>query len=269
MTYSSSKILQIPASPVRYPFFIQKNGHQPENSFLLGNLTFDVMDAEEQKKLRRKIALLFPVVLLVLGLVLFVPAGTLYYWEAWVYCAALLVPFVFVVTYLLRKDPELLARRIQLREKESAQKRIIRASSLIFFISFLIPGLDHRFGWSDIPAGVVLAANALVMLGYALVFLVFRENTYASRVVEVEESQKVISTGPYALVRHPMYLGTCIMFLATPVALGSYWALPAFLTLPIVLVYRIKNEEEVLLRELSGYREYTQNVKYRLIPFIW
>ena len=227
------------------------------------------MVAEELKKLKRRIALLFPAVLLVLGLILFVPAGTLDYWEAWVYCAALLIPFVFVVTYLLLKDPELLARRIRLREKESAQKRIIGASSLIFFISFLIPGLDHRFGWSDVPAGVVLAANALVILGYAFVFLVFKENSYASRVVEVEQSQKVISTGPYTLVRHPMYLGTGIMFLATPVALGSYWALPVFLTLPIVLVYRIMNEEEVLLRELPGYREYTQNVRYRLIPFIW
>lgn len=227
------------------------------------------MNAEEQKILRKKIALLFPAVLLVLGLMLFVPAGTFDYWEAWVYCAVLLVPFVFVVTYLLRKDPELLARRIRLKEKEPTQKRIIGTSSLIFFIAFLIPGLDHRFGWSEIPAVIVIAANALVLLGYTLVFLVFKENPYASRVVEVEQSQKVISTGPYALIRHPMYLGTSIMFLATPIALGSYWALPVFLTLPIVMVYRLMNEEKVLMRELPGYTEYMQNVRYRLIPFIW
>ncbi|MCJ7742474.1 MAG: isoprenylcysteine carboxylmethyltransferase family protein, partial [Methanoregula sp.] len=190
-------------------------------------------------------------------------------WEAWVYCAVLLVPCVFVLTYLLRKDPELLARRIRLNEKEPAQRRIIRASSLIFFTGFLIPGLDHRFGWSDIPVEAVLAANILVILGYVLVFLVFKENPFASRVVEVEPDQRVISTGPYALVRHPMYLGTSIMWLATPIALGSYWALPVFLFLPIVLVYRIMNEEEVLLRELPGYREYTQKVRYRLIPGIW
>ena len=227
------------------------------------------MEAEEQKKLRKKITLLVPAVFLGLGLIFFVPAGTLDYWEAWVYCAVLLVPFVFVLTYILRKDPELLARRIRLNEKEPAQRRIIRASSLIFFTGFLIPGLDHRFGWSDIPVEAVLAANVLVIVGYALVFLVFKENPFASRVVEVEPDQRVISSGPYALVRHPMYLGTSIMWLATPIALGSYWALPVFLILPIVLVYRIMNEEEVLQRELPGYREYTQTVKYRLIPGIW
>jgi protein-S-isoprenylcysteine O-methyltransferase Ste14 len=227
------------------------------------------MDAEEQKELRKKIAVLVPAVFLGLGLIFFVPAGTLEYWEAWVFIAVLLIPFLFVLTYLLRKDPELLARRTRLSEKESAQRRIIRASGLIFFIGFLIPGLDHRYGWSDIPVEAVLAADVLVILGYALVFLVFKENPFASRVVEVEHEQKVISTGPYALVRHPMYLGTSIMWLATPIALGSYWALPVFLILPIVLVYRIMNEEEVLLRDLPGYREYTQMVKYRLIPGIW
>jgi len=227
------------------------------------------MDAGEYRRLKNKIAVLFPAVLVVLGLVLFVPAGTLDYWEAWVYCAVLVIPFVFVATWLLNKDPELLARRIRLNEKEPAQKRVIGVSRLVFLIAFLLPGLDHRFGWSDVPVAAVLAADALVFLGYVLVFLVFRENTYASRVVEVEQGQKVISTGPYALVRHPMYLGTGIMFLATPLALGSYWALPVFLMLPGVLVYRIRNEEEVLLRELTGYQEYMQKVRYRLIPFIW
>jgi len=227
------------------------------------------MDAEERKKLRKKIAVLVPAVFLGLGLIFFVPAGTLDYWEAWIFIAVLLVPFLFVLTYLLRKDPELLARRIRLNEKESAQRRIIRASGLIFFIGFLIPGLDHRYGWSDIPVVAVLAADVLIILGYVLVFLVFKENPFASRVVEVEQDQRVISTGPYALVRHPMYLGTIIMWLATPIALGSYRALPVFLILPIVLVYRIINEEEVLLRELPGYRKYTLKVRYRLIPGIW
>lgn len=232
-------------------------------------IIYNAMDAEEQKNLRKKIALLVPAVFLGLGLIFFVPAGTPDYWEAWVYCAVLLVPFLFVLTYLLRKEPELLARRIRLREKEPAQRIIIGASGLLFFTGFLIPGLDHRYGWSDIPVVAVLAADALIILGYTLVFLVFKENPFASRVVEVVQDQKVISTGPYALVRHPMYLGTSIMWLATPIALGSYWALPLFLVLPIVLVYRIRNEEEVLLRELPGYREYMQTVRYRLIPYIW
>ena len=135
------------------------------------------MDAEEQKKLRKKIALLVPVIFVGLGLIFFVPAGTLDYWEAWVYCAVLLILFLFVLNYLLREDPELLARRMRLNEKESAQRRIIGASSLIFFTGFLIPGLDHRYGWSDIPVETVLAANVLVILGYVLVFLVFKENS--------------------------------------------------------------------------------------------
>jgi len=227
------------------------------------------MDSEEQKKLRKKIVVLVPAVLFALCLIFFIPAGTLEYWEAWVFIAVLFVPFLFVLTYLLRKDPSLLARRIQFNEKESAQRRIIKASGIIFLAGFLIPGLDHRYGWSDIPVEAVLTADVLVIVGYALVFLVFRENPFASRVVEVEQDQHVISTGPYALVRHPMYLGTSIMWLATPVALGSYWALPVFLILPIVLVCRIMNEEEVLLRELPGYREYTHKVRYRLIPGIW
>jgi protein-S-isoprenylcysteine O-methyltransferase Ste14 len=140
---------------------------------------------------------------------------------------------------------------------------------VLFFIGLLIPGLDHRYGWSDVPLGTVLAADALVIAGYTLIFLVFRENSFASRVVEVVPGQRVVSTGPYAVVRHPMYLGSSIMWLATPVALGSYWALPFFFFIPAVLVYRILNEEEVLLRELPGYREYMQNVRYRLIPGIW
>ena len=227
------------------------------------------MDAEEHKSLTRKIALLVPATFLGLCLIFFVPAGTPDYWEAWVYLAVLFVPFLLVLAWLIRNSPELLARRIRVKEKESTQRMVVGVSGLLFLIGFLIPGLDHRYGWSAVPAWAVLAADLLFILGYVLVFLVFRENPFTSRVVEVEAGQRVISTGPYAVVRHPMYLGTSIMWLATPVALGSYWAVPVFLIMPIVLVFRILNEEEVLLRELPGYREYTHNVKYRLIPGIW
>jgi len=206
---------------------------------------------------------------IVIGLMLFLSAGTFDYWEAWLYCAIIMVPMLFVGSYLLKKDPALLERRMRLKEKESKQKKIVSVSALVFFIGFLIPGLDHRFGWSNMPAEVALAADAFVFLGYVFTSLVLRENSYASRVIEVEKGQKVISTGPYALVRHPMYLGMSILILATPIALGSYWALLAFLPIPPMLALRLLNEEEMLLRELPGYGEYRRKVRYRLIPFIW
>jgi protein-S-isoprenylcysteine O-methyltransferase Ste14 len=227
------------------------------------------MDDEELKKLKKRILVLVPACFLFLCLVFFVPAGTPDYWEAWVYIGVLFVPSLFVLAYLFRKDPELLARRTRLREKESSQRKIIGVSGILFLIGFLIPGLDHRYGWSGVDPAAVLAADALIILGYILVLLVFRENPFASRVVEVEPGQKVITTGPYAVIRHPMYLGTGIIWLATPVALGSWYALPVFLIMPVILAFRILNEEEVLLRELPGYREYTGTVKYRLIPGIW
>jgi protein-S-isoprenylcysteine O-methyltransferase Ste14 len=237
--------------------------------FSSGTHNLPTMDAHDQKSLRKKIVLLVPALFLLLAAIFFIPAGTLDYWEAWVYCAVLFIPLLFVLAYLLKKDPELLARRMRLKEKQSTQRLVVGISGILFLIGFLIPGLDHRFGWSHIPVEAVLAADLLVILGYTLVFLVFRENPFTSRVVEVEAGQQVISTGPYALVRHPMYLGTSIMWIATPVALGSYWALPVFLIMPLVLVFRIRNEEEVLLRELPGYREYLQKARYRLVPGIW
>jgi protein-S-isoprenylcysteine O-methyltransferase Ste14 len=240
-----------------------------EYSFVQEATSYNAMDAEEQKCLKRRIAVLLPAVFLVLGLLLFVPAGTTDYWEAWVYCAVLLIPFLFVLAWLLKKDPELLARRLRLDEKEPAQKRIVRVAGVLFLIGLIIPGLDHRYGWSDIPVAVVLAADVLVILGYTLIFLVLRENPFASRVVDVAPGQTVIATGPYAMVRHPMYLGTSIMWLATPVALGSWWAVPFFFLIPVILVWRILNEEEVLLRDLPGYREYVLRVRYRLVPGIW
>jgi protein-S-isoprenylcysteine O-methyltransferase Ste14 len=220
---------------------------------------------ETSKRVYIRIALVVPV----LAAILFIPAGTLAYWEAWVYLAVLLIPFAFVVGYFIRSNPGFLERRMQMREREAAQRRIIGLSFFWFFLTFVLPGLDHRFGWSDVPIAVVLAADLVVLLGYGLVFLVFRENQYASRTVQVEEGQVVISSGPYALVRHPMYLGVLMMYMATPLALGSTWALiPAALIVPI-LVARIRNEEQVLARELGGYPEYQQRTRRRLLPGIW
>ena len=204
-----------------------------------------------------------------MGLMLFLPAGTLYYWQAWIYCGVLFIPLSFVVFYFFKYDPELLERRMKMREKEEKQKTIQIVGIIIFFIGFLIPGLDYRYHWSNVPFLLVIAANAIVLAGYLLCFLVFRENSYASRIIEVEKGQKVITTGPYAIVRHPMYLGVLVMYLFTPLALGSYWALIFFLPLFPLLVSRLLNEEEVLLRELPGYKEYCQKTRYHLVPFIW
>ncbi len=204
-----------------------------------------------------------------MGLMLFLPAGSLDYWQAWIYCGVLFIPVSFVVFYFLKKDPELLERRMRIRETEEKQKTIQIFGSIIFFIGFIVSGLDHRYHWSNVPVLLVIVANAIVLSGYILVFFVLRENSYASRIIEVEKGQKVITTGPYAIVRHPMYLGVLLMYLSTPLALGSYWALIFFLPLLPLIVARLLNEEEVLLRELPAYKEYCQKTRYRLIPFIW
>jgi len=208
------------------------------------------------------IKMVFARLLVVIPLLLamfFLPAGTLAYWEAWVYLTVLLIPMVLVLIYLLRNDPELLERRMRMREKESEQKLIIKISYLYFLLAFLLPGFDKRFEWSNVPVVVVIVADVLVL----------RENRYASRIIEVEQEQKVISSGPYAIVRHPMYLGVSLMYILSPLALGSYWAtIPSLLIIPL-LVARIRNEESVLGRELKGYKEYMQKTKYRLIPGIW
>ena len=227
------------------------------------------MVSDDAVLLRKTILTRFSAAFVVLVLVLFLTAGSLYYWQAWIYLGVLFVPLVFVVNYFLKRDPAFLERRMRIKEREGTQKRIQAFGSILFFLGFLIPGLDYRYGWSEVPIPLVLTADAVVFLGYLFIFLVFRENSYASRIVEVEAGQRVIATGPYALIRHPMYLGVSLMFLATPLALGSWWSLPVFLLLPISLIFRIRNEEELLVRELPGYAEYCKKVRYRLIPLVW
>jgi protein-S-isoprenylcysteine O-methyltransferase Ste14 len=203
------------------------------------------------------------------GLIFFLPAGSFRFWEAWIYMSILLPAMFSVILYFLKKDPRLLERRMRMKEKEREQNIIIKLSSLFFLAGFLLPGFDFRYQWSHIPIYLVLTADAVVFLGYVLCFFVMRENSYLSRTVEVEEGQKVISTGPYSLVRHPMYIGVLLMFLFTPIALGSWWALIPFISLPVFLVLRILNEEKVLTKNLSGYEEYRKTVPFRLIPYIW
>jgi protein-S-isoprenylcysteine O-methyltransferase Ste14 len=212
-----------------------------------------------------RVALALPI----FALVIVLPAWKWDYWQGWLYLLILYIPMFFVLYYLLKNDPALLQRRMRMREKESVQRRIIVLSLVYFLVAFSLPGFDVRFGWSNVPAWVSLVADVLVFIGYMTFVWVLMVNSYLSRVVEVEAGQKVVSSGPYAIVRHPMYAGISLMYVATPVALGSFWALiPAVFIVPL-LVARLRNEEEVLLRDLPGYAEYTQKVKYRLLPGVW
>ena len=203
-----------------------------------------------------------------LAIIFFLPAGTFAYWQAWIWLAVVCIPMLLVLGYLLKNDPALLERRMRTREKEP-QQSLIQKLGWVWILAFLVPGFDHRFGWSHVPTALVVAADVLVLLGYIGFFLVLRENSYASRVVEVDEQQKVITTGPYALVRHPMYTSITVLWAFTPLALGSYWGLlPGLMIVPI-LVARILNEEQVLARDLAGYAEYMRKTKFRMLPGVW
>jgi protein-S-isoprenylcysteine O-methyltransferase Ste14 len=220
-------------------------------------------------RLKKTIFRRFAFVPLVLGLILFWPAGTFRYWQAWTYIALMSSLMLGAFAYLIKKDPELLERRMRAREKEPRQILITSLGTPVFLAIFLLPGFDRRYGWSSVPVIVVIAADILVLAGYGLFARVLRENSYASRIVEVEKDQRVITTGPYAVVRHPIYVGTMIMFVFTPLALGSYWAVfPAFMVV-LVLIARIVSEEKILLKELPEYRDYMQKVRYRFIPGVW
>lgn len=207
--------------------------------------------------------------LAVMGLLLFLPAGSWGYWQAWLFLGLLFVPMTCVATWLLVREPELLEKRLGSREQEKEQRHVVALSALMFAAGFLLAGFDQRYGWSEMPVWVVAVAAVLMLCGYGLYAEVMRENAYLSRTVEVQENQKVISTGLYGVVRHPMYAATLVLYLAMPIVLGSWVALVPFLAYPFIIARRIRNEEQVLERGLEGYTEYKQQVRYRLIPFIW
>ena len=227
------------------------------------------MTVTEKKALLKNMIIKFSFVPLFIGLFTLLPAGTMNYWQVYAYFGIILVPMLFVLRYFLKNDPRFLERRARVAEKEKEQKLIQGINLSIFISAFIIPGLDRRFGWSDVPVEVIIITDAVIFGGYLIIFLVFRQNSYASRIIEINIGQKVITNGLYSLVRHPMYLGVLIMYLPTPLALGSYWGLIPMAFLPVSLVFRILNEEKVLSENLEGYNEYCLTTKYRLIPHIW
>ena len=207
--------------------------------------------------------------LLLVALLLFLPAGTIRYPGGLLFLCLLFVPMLLLGILMLARARDLLAKRLDVKEKQGTQKGVVAVMGFIFFSGFILAGLDFRFGWSKVPLPVVIVASVLFLVGYALYAEVMRENAYLSRTIKVEEGQTVISTGLYAVVRHPMYTASTVMFLALPLILGSWYALIPFALYPVIMVVRIRGEEKLLTAELSGYEEYTRKVKFRLIPFIW
>ena len=204
-----------------------------------------------------------------IALMLFLPAWSFDYFGAWLFLGVLFVPMVIMGAVMLIKSPELLEKRLQNKEKEATQRGVVALSGLAFLGGFILSALDFRFGWSTVPLWLMLVAALIFLIGYGLYAEVLRENAYLSRTVEIQEGQKVISTGLYGVVRHPMYLATLLMFLPIPLILQSFWGLIPMVLYPVVIVIRILNEEKVLTEGLEGYKEYTQKVRYRLVPFIW
>lgn len=207
--------------------------------------------------------------LMLVGLLIFLPAGTLAYPYGWLLMGLLFGPMLIAGFVMLAKAPGFLKKRLDAKEKQAAQKGVIAFSGLMFVAGFVVAGLDFRFGWSNMPTWVVTTASALFLAAYALYAEVMRENAYLSRTIKVEEGQTVVDTGLYGIVRHPMYAVTILLFLMIPLVLGSWYALIVFVFYPAIIIIRLKNEEDLLIRELPGYAAYKQKVKYRIIPFIW
>lgn len=206
---------------------------------------------------------------LIIGLLLFIPANTINYWNGWIFMGLLFIPMFIAGIVMMIKSPDLLRKRLNAKEKENEQKQVILFSGLMFLSGFIIAGLNYRYNWVTIPTSVVIISSVIFILAYILYAEVLRENAYLSRTIEVQENQKVIDTGLYGIVRHPMYGATILLFLSMPLVLGSIISFVIFLIYPFIIAKRIKNEEEVLERELVGYSEYKKKVKYKVIPFIW
>ena len=219
--------------------------------------------------LKSNLALRFLLGLVVWGAVLFIPAGSLKFWQGWAYLMVWFVPMLCAFGYFYKHDPQLIERRLHRKEKVREQKVIMKFAFVTCLIGYLLPGLDHRFGWSHLPLWLTILAQAFVLGGCLMMFWVLKGNSFAGATIRVEPGQRVISDGPYRIVRHPMYLGASVMFLFAPLALGSYFALPVFALLIPIIVFRLLSEEKVLRQELPGYTEYCLHTRFRLVPHCW
>ncbi len=207
--------------------------------------------------------------IILVGAFIFLPAGTFTFFNGWLFMGILFVPMFFAGIVMMWKNPDLLKSRLNAKEKQEEQSIVVKLSGLMFLAGFIVAGLGVRFHWYILPKGIIIGAAVVFIVAYILYAEVLRENTYLSRTIEVQENQKVIDTGLYGIVRHPMYSVTLLLFLSMPIVLGSVYSFVIFMTYPFIIAKRIKGEEEFLEKELDGYREYKQKVKYRLIPFIW
>ena len=214
----------------------------------------------------------FTQLITVLAILLLAPAWTLDYWQAWLYLFVFATSSALITAYLWKKDQRLLERRINAgpgAENEKSQKLIQLLASFVFIGAMILPSLDHRFSWSAVPLSIVVTGDVLVALGFLIVFLVFKENTFTAATIAVTPGQKVVSTGPYAVVRHPMYAGALVMLFGTPLALGSWWGLVMFIPMIFTIAWRARDEERFLIKNLAGYQQYCQMARYRLVPFVW
>ncbi|MBP3542300.1 MAG: isoprenylcysteine carboxylmethyltransferase family protein [Clostridia bacterium] len=207
--------------------------------------------------------------IVIMGLLLFLPAGTLNWWQGWLLLAVLFVPMIAAGFVMMKKSPDLLRKRLNVKEKQKDQQLVVKLSGLMFLAGFILAGLGKRFGWWTLPSWVSWAGAALFLLAYAMYAEVLRENAFLSRTIEVQENQTVVDTGLYGIVRHPMYAATLVLFLSMPLVLGSLWAFLVFLAYPFIIAGRIRGEETLLRAELAGYEEYCRKVKWRVIPFVW
>ncbi|MFW2488009.1 methyltransferase family protein [Clostridium chromiireducens] len=207
------------------------------------------------------------ILMIIMWIILFIPAGTIKFWEAWILWSGFSLITLFINIYFAKRNPEFLLRRTKVKEKQTSRKA--PALLKLYYLGFILPGIDFRFHWSNVPMWLIIVSNTIVFGAYIFIFFVFKENMYASTIIQVENEQHVITTGHYSIVRHPMYLGMVLMSLFISLALGSYFSLIFMVFIIPIIIYRIKNEEEILIKNLKGYKEYCLKIPYRLIPLIW